>query len=131
MDSSEVYKRFKIAKQKFMDEIASIQASYVSSNFSFKEGDVVSVIKNRNYNRNATPILVLIESIFFNNKGNLFEEWIYTNPSIMISGHRVDNEGYDLTFFKDSDQRIGELFRPEDVVSITTIRPKKIKRPNS
>ncbi len=77
-----------------------------------------------------TPILVLIESNFFNNKGNLFEEWIYKNPVIMISGHRVDNEGYDLTYFRDSDQRIDELFRPEDVVSITSIRPKKIKRPN-
>lgn len=130
MDSSEVYKRFKIAKQKFIDEIASIQASYISSNFSFKEGDVISVKKNRNYNRNVTPILVLIESNFFNNKGNLFEEWIYKNPVIMISGHRVDNEGYDLTYFRDSDQRIDELFRPEDVVSITSIRPKKIKRPN-
>lgn len=130
MNANEVYKRFNNAKKRFMDEIASIQASYISSNFSFKKGDIVSVIKNRSYNRNATPILVLIDSIYFNNDGNLFDERFYRNPNVLISGHRVDSEGYDLTYFKDSDQRIGERFSPDDIVNITSIRSKGIKRPN-
>ena len=130
MDSSEVCRRFNLEKTKFMDEIASIQDSYISSNFSFKKGDVVSVIKNRRFNRNAPPILVLINSIYFDNDGNLFDERIYRNPGIIISGHRVDNDGYDLTYFKDSDQRISDMFIPDDIVEITSIIPRRIKRPN-
>jgi hypothetical protein len=71
MESSEVYKRYLDAKKRFDEnlwttkktfhkELSEIQQSYISSLYTFKEGDIV-IIKNRYYDK---PTLIVIEAVF-------------------------------------------------------------------
>lgn len=124
MDATEVYRRFKNAQKRFYQELSTIQREFISSNFKFKEGDVVW-FKNYHY---KAPTLIVIDSIYFHNTGDYAEERFYQRPVIKISGHMVDEEGYDITYFKDSDQAVSVDLNPEEITQITTIKPKGLKR---
>lgn len=41
MDSKEVYRRYKKAKEQFFKELEVIQNDYITSNYRFKKDDVV------------------------------------------------------------------------------------------
>lgn len=134
MESSEVYKRYLDAKKRFDEdlwaskktfhkELSEIQQSYISSLYTFKEGDVV-IIKNRYYDK---PTLIVIEAVFFENNGNYEAEESYRHPIILVSGHMVDEDGYDKTYFPNSTQTIGVTCHAKDVTEITFIRHKGLR----
>lgn len=124
MDSREVYKKYKSAKKRFYDELAAIQKEYISSHYTFKEGDIVK-FKNMFY---KNPTLIVLDAIYFNNQGNYADENSYRNPVIRISGHMVDEEGYDKTYFPDSTQTIGVMASADDVIEVISMRPKGLRQ---
>lgn len=124
MNSSDVYDKYKSAKRRFYEELGAIQKAYISSHYAFKEGDVV-VFKNIYY---RAPTLIAIDSVFFNNQGNLADENSYRNPRVVVSGHIVDDEGYDKTIFPDSTQTIGVMASANDIIEVTNLRPKGLRR---
>lgn len=92
MDSFEVYKRYLNAKKRFNDELNAIQKAYISSNYNFKEGDIVKIKGER-----LQPFTeyMLIEEIFFHKHGDYPTDKEYKEPIVKISGKKVDEEGYD------------------------------------
>lgn len=119
MEISEVNKRYKIAKAKFLNEIRNINNQYVFSNFKFKEGDVVR-FKNK-YNK---PTLVVVDKIYFIgcfDLGRHRVECVTKNTIISIEGHVVDENGYDIYIYRDLRTC---MFEPNDVFEVTNIKPK-------
>ena len=125
METSEVYKRYKSAKNRFFEELSKIQKEYISSRYQFKEGDIVR-FKNIHYKE---PTLIVIDSMYFNNSGNFANEESYQYPYVQISGHLVDEQGYDKTYFPNSlnSQPIGVLCSANDVIETTNIRPRGLR----
>ena len=125
MEASEVYKRYKSAKNCFFEELSNIQKEYISSRYQFKEGDIVR-FKNIHYKE---PTLIVIEKMYFVNSGNFANEESFKYPNIQVSGHMVDEQGYDKTYFPNSlnSQPIGVLCSANDVIEINNIRPKALR----
>ena len=134
MESSEVHKRFLDAKKRFDQDLSAlkkafhkeleeIQLSYISSLYTFERGDVV-IIKNHYYDK---PTLIVIEGVYFENNGNYEAEESYRYPIILVSGHMVDEDGYDKTYFPNSTQTIGVRCYAKDVIEKTHIRPKGLR----
>ena len=119
MEISEVNKRYKIAKAKFLNEIRNINNQYVLSNFKFKEGDVVR-FKNKYYK----PTLAVVDKIYFIGRfdlGGHRVECVTKNTIISIDGHVVDENGYDIYIYRDL---LTCMFEPNDVFEVTNIKPK-------
>ena len=100
MDSLQVHKKFLSAKKRFTEELAAIQKEYIESHYNFKEGDIVR-FKN-GYCKN--PTLVAIDSLYFNDAKYVGDERAYKNPIVAFAGHVVDEEGYNVSFFRGSNQ---------------------------
>ena len=123
MDQNEVYRRYQGATKRYREELAAIQRDYIFSLYNFKKGDVV-LFKNMHYKE---PTLIVLDSIYFVNNGNFTQESSYRNPRIMISGHMVDEDGYDKTCFPTSTQTIDVMAYAADVMEVTTITPRGLK----
>jgi hypothetical protein len=62
MDSYEVYQRYLNAKKRFNEELNAIQKAYISSNYKFKEGDIVKIKGDR---LESFTDYLYVEKIFF------------------------------------------------------------------
>lgn len=124
MEAYELYNKYKRAKERFQEEKAAIAKEYISSHYSFKEGDIVK-IQNIFYKE---PTLIVLDSVYIGyNPEYSTEENAYRNPKVSISGHMVDEEGYDITYFPNSTQTIGVGAKADDVIEVTNIRPKGLR----
>lgn len=123
MDQNEVYRRYQDATKRYCEELAAIQRDYIFSLYNFKKGDVV-LFKNMYYKK---PTLIVLDSIYFENNGNFTQESSYRNPRIKISGHMVDEDGYDMTYFPTSTQTIDVIAYAADVMEVTTIIPRGLR----
>lgn len=120
MDSNECYRRYKSARMRFNKELEAIRKEYISSNYSFKEGDIV---RFKNY-FHKTPTLVCIESMFFTGE---LEDVRYKYPHVRVEGFLVDEEGYLVPFFKGGSQPNSCLFEADDIIEVTTIKYKGLR----
>ncbi|WP_337792507.1 hypothetical protein [Phocaeicola plebeius] len=114
MDSKEVYRRYKKAKEQFFKELEVIQNDYITSNYRFKKDDVVR-FKNI-FNKNSP--LMIIDAIYFDNKGKYDEENSYMNPRIKIYGRIVDEDEYNKTGHINAPQSRSVLAFADDVIEV-------------
>ena len=120
MDSNECYRRYKSARMRFNNELEAIRKEYISSKYSFKEGDIVR-FKNC---FNIIPKLVCIKSMFFAGK---IEEERYRYPHVRVEGFLVDEEGYLVPIMKGGSQPDTSLFDADEVIEVTTIQYKGLR----
>ena len=120
MDSNECYRRYKSARIRFNNELEAIRKEYISSNYSFKEGDIVR-FKNYFY---KTHTLVCIERLYFTAK---LEDDRYKYPHVGVDGFVVDEEGYLVPIIKGGSQPCSCLFEADDIIEVTTIKYKGLR----
>ena len=107
--------RFNAAKARHQTHLASIEKEYISANYPFKEGDVVRIFVGE-------PILIVIDRMYFTYRGS--EEATYNIPIVRVDGHAIDEEGYDLFYFPDSDQKVSYIKDADDIKERVDIIPK-------
>lgn len=121
MTIQEFCKRYKRAKDQYDEEIRKIQEEYAAGIYGFRKGDVV-IFKNLFYKEPTRCVIEAMhyldpETIYKNRYGNI-------STNIKVTGHRVDNEGYDISYFVGSEQTIGVGFYSDDVIEVTSIQAK-------
>ena len=114
MDSSEVYKKYIIARRLFYKELRAIQKEYIASHFNFKEGDVILFKRFLS----KKPSLAVIDSIHFNICPDYPEEDCYKNPLVRIWGHYVDEDGYNI-LSSSSNEPIEVIVNVDEVIEGT------------
>ena len=120
MDSNELYRKYKSAKMRFNNELEAIQKEYISSNYSYKEGDIV---RFKNY-FNQSPKLVYIEKLYLSAKK---EEDRYRYPHVSVLGFVVDEEGYLVPIMRGSSQPTSCSFESEDIIEVTAMQYKGLR----
>ena len=95
MDSYEVYQRYLNAKKRFNEELNAIQKAYISSNYKFKEGDIVKIKGER---LESFTDYLYVEKIFFYEHRDYPTDENYKEPIVKISGTLVDEDGYEVPF---------------------------------
>lgn len=112
MNKDNVFGLYEAAKRRFHNELSKIQEEYISSNFTFKVGDIVK------YKDLFKSGYMLIDAIFFDNKGDYSDKNSYKNPRVVLSGRAVDETGKLKTYFSDSDQHIGVIVYADERTKI-------------
>lgn len=109
--------RFNAAKARHRKYLVSIEKEYISANYPFKEGDVVRFFVGE-------PILIVIDRMYFTYRGS--EEATYNDPIVMVDGHAIDEEGYNLLCCPDSDnpQEVSYMRYADEIKEIVDIIPK-------
>lgn len=84
--------RFDAIKMRYKSQLHTIEQTYISNVYSLKEGDVIR-FTNRYIKE---PTLIVIDRLYFGFHGS--EEETYEKPFVCISGHQVDEDGYDYKY---------------------------------
>lgn len=120
MDSSECYRRYRSARMRFDNELEAIEKEYISSNYSFKKGDIVKIKDEYNY----TTTLFCIERMYLLSK---LEDDRYRNPRVQLEVFEVDGEGYLVPLLKGGTSPKNRLFFPDKVIEVTAIKYKGLR----
>ena len=67
------------------------------------------------------PILIVIDRMYFTYRGS--EEATYNIPIVRVDGHAIYEEGYDLFYFPDSDQKVSYIKDADEIKEIVDIIP--------
>ena len=104
--------RFNSARKSYNKELRDIQKEYITSVYSFWEGDIV-LFRNGWY---KTPTLAYIEHLYFIGDNEVSK---YKEPRVEVIGFGVDEEGYLVSGMLSSYK-----FSAKDVIEKTTIKYK-------
>ena len=120
MDSSECYRRYRSARMRFDNELEAIEKEYISSNYSFKKGDIVKIKDDFSY----TTKLFCVERVYLCSK---LEDERYKYPRVEVEVFDVDEEGYLLPFLKGGTSPNTRLFYPDKIIEVTSIKYKGLR----
>ena len=120
MDANECYRKYRNARMRFANELETIEKDFISSNYSFKKGDIVR-FKNYFY---QTPKLVCIEKLYLTAKK---EDDRYRYPHVAVYGFVVDEEGYLVPIMKGGSQPTSCSFDADEIIEVTAIQYKGLR----
>lgn len=120
MDKYECYNKYLSARMRFDNELEAIQKEYISSNFSFKVGDIVRY----KFIYDSTPQFACIKKIELTGAK---EDDKYRFPHVRIEGHEVDEEGYLRPLLKGGYEPVSCHIEPDEIIEVTTIQYKGLR----